>query len=332
MTKAKTKVATRLIHGRVWPAIVKKAKGQSHIDAAISYITVAPNFLKKGDRIACDFTISRIRQGSTDPKAVVRLIERGVEVYNQPNLHAKIIVGAGVVFVGSANASRKSGLWVQKPKRAVATLNEAEIITSDASVLSQAKKFVLGLFQPSRLISPDDAKALEKFFRIDAPKGSNSTSPKTTTTRVWRARYDSYQEWSSDQMQAIKNSEIHTQEVIKSEFGGRYLEWNRGTINGFTKKQSGRMRRGDKIVAIVGGSKTLNICPYEDLVNAIDDPMDPGYKLWRTIRRPGPKERKWKVSVLKKAGAPAALYKGWTTRLLSQGEIEKLDKLWMKMS
>lgn len=333
MAKPKTKAAAQLLHGKVWPAINKKAKGQPHIDAAISYITVAPRFLKKGDRIACDFAIPRIRQGSTDPKVVVRLIKKGVEVYNQPNLHAKIIVGADVVIVGSANASRRSGLWLKKPKRAVATLKEAEIVTSDASVVSDARRFVSSLFEPSKLISPEDAKALVKLFRLDAPKGKKkSTSVKATTTRVWRARYDGHEKWDKLQLEAIRNSESNTQQIIRSEFGERYLDWKRGTLNGFTKKLSGRMRRGDKVVTITGGSKGLDICPYEDLVTAVDDPTEAQLKLWRTIRRPGYKERKWKISALKKSGAPAALYKGKVTRLLSQGEVEKLDRFWMVKS
>lgn len=57
MARSRRTAEIQLLHGRVWLAIVRKAAGQSQIDAAISYISIAPSFLKKRDRVACNFSI-----------------------------------------------------------------------------------------------------------------------------------------------------------------------------------------------------------------------------------------------------------------------------------
>jgi hypothetical protein len=116
--------------------------------------TYAPEVLplKANDTLVCDASSATVAAGSTNPHTLKAYLDAGVDVYSYPDLHAKVIVGQGTAWIGSANASRHSR----------DTLWEAVLETTDADAVRQAREFVNRL----KLITVDDARlaALTKLY------------------------------------------------------------------------------------------------------------------------------------------------------------------------
>ena len=98
----------------VWPIIkeqIKKTRKSQQIFAAIAYVgldatKIMP--LRRGDVLVCNASDAAIKQGSTSAIALEKLLRRGVKIFNEPNLHGKVVVFPMKAFVGSANVSRRS--------------------------------------------------------------------------------------------------------------------------------------------------------------------------------------------------------------------------------
>lgn len=78
------------------------------VTAVVAYVgtdgdTLMP--LRKGDRLVCEATEQLIGRGFTNAAVLQRFARRGVEIYSVKGLHAKVVVGKGFAWVGSANAS-----------------------------------------------------------------------------------------------------------------------------------------------------------------------------------------------------------------------------------
>ena len=119
-----------------WVAITKAvamAKGQTL--AAIGYVSEgAIDYLplKKGDVLVCDASTGSIRNGSTNPQALLPFLNRGVKVFSKQGLHAKVVITRRRAFVGSANASSNSAL----------RLFEATLDTTNSVEIAELRSFV----------------------------------------------------------------------------------------------------------------------------------------------------------------------------------------------
>jgi phosphatidylserine/phosphatidylglycerophosphate/cardiolipin synthase-like enzyme len=71
-------------------------------------------------------------QGQTSAAVLRSAFERGVSLYCNPHLHAKVLVVSGVAVVSSANLSRSSG----------ETLQELGIISDDPAIVGGAIQFI----------------------------------------------------------------------------------------------------------------------------------------------------------------------------------------------
>lgn len=152
-------MATKFHAPSPWVEIKAAAQG------AKSYIAVP--FLGKGAAellsVAADsvlvtrFTREAVRAAQVDPSEVVKFIRRGVSVFNQEDLHAKIYVFPRKAFVGSANASKTSQRLV-----------EACIETTDSDIVRQARDQVRSL--ASDLITLEYAKSLIPLYPKDGER------------------------------------------------------------------------------------------------------------------------------------------------------------------
>lgn len=92
-----------------WSAIRKDLRGtRAPVTAVVAYVgdkgdTLMP--LKRGDRLVCEASDALIASGFTDARTLQRFAKHGVEIYSKQGLHAKVVVGDGFAWVGSANAS-----------------------------------------------------------------------------------------------------------------------------------------------------------------------------------------------------------------------------------
>ena len=130
---------TPYVEHEPWPAITSAiGAADRNVYAAIGYIGVdAHRLLPLGakGRLACDSSQTAIKNGSTNLKALYKLLDDGVEVSSFPGLHAKVVVLARRAFVGSANASKNSEKG----------LLEAVLETTDTNEICKLREFVTGL-------------------------------------------------------------------------------------------------------------------------------------------------------------------------------------------
>lgn len=147
-------------HGQksVWPIIkqqIKKTKKSEQIFVAIAYVGVdAAKLLplRKGDVFVCNASDSAIKQGSTSAKALQTFFNRGVKIFNEPQLHGKVVVFPKRVFVGSANVSTRS--------RDI--LYEAVIETTDLKTINSSLGFVQHLALEISQIHREDIVRLRR--------------------------------------------------------------------------------------------------------------------------------------------------------------------------
>lgn len=102
------------------------------ITAAVAYVGRNANevlSLEAGDRLVCDGSDANVRSGVISPDSLRHFVDRGVECWSLPGLHAKVILAGAErrqAVVGSANLSRRS--------RDV--LGEAALRTDDPGVVA----------------------------------------------------------------------------------------------------------------------------------------------------------------------------------------------------
>lgn len=142
-----------------WIAIGNSANGvKAHIavpflgKGAATMLPIAP-----GSVLVTRFTRDAVKGGQVDPREVIKFIRRGVTVFNQPDLHAKVYVFPRKAFVGSANVSKSSE-----------NLIEACLETSEIALVRQAREFVRSL--DSDLVTPEYAKSLTSLYPTEGER------------------------------------------------------------------------------------------------------------------------------------------------------------------
>ena len=153
----------------LWMTIKSYAKKSKNRQIAVAYIgknasKILP--LHKGDLLIADLSEQAVRSGQTYPHEVEKYIKKGVEVYNCPNLHAKLYIFDNTVIVSSANISTRSSQN---------ELIEVGLISKDEQALRQAKEFIKELKEKGYPILLDEINQLKKIF---AKQKSSTGRPK----------------------------------------------------------------------------------------------------------------------------------------------------------
>jgi hypothetical protein len=140
----------------VWKAL-RRAFGKGHrADVAVAFLgggAFARLKLSKGSVLVVNASEEVVRNGLTDPREIQKFRKRGVRVFSDPALHAKLFVLASRVFIGSANVSNKSA----------GQLAEAVVSTNDSATVAQARRFVKSRAHTE--IGPEYLKSLLKTYR-----------------------------------------------------------------------------------------------------------------------------------------------------------------------
>jgi hypothetical protein len=150
------KSAIFMSNEQYWQTLAARLKSAPHVDAAIAYFGQggAKLFpLRRGDRIVLDMSVATVQAGATDPREVEKLIRRGVRAFTRRNLHSKMVVAGNCVIAGSANVSQRS----------YRLLDEAAVLTTDASVIRRAADFIDRLC--TEPIRPKYLKECKRFYR-----------------------------------------------------------------------------------------------------------------------------------------------------------------------
>src|SRR6266566_1106224 len=98
-------MSTTLVASGIWGKITKAASASAaSANVAVAYFGARASELlplKQGSRLVVDFSERAVKSGQTCPADILKLIRAGVDVYNVPNLHAKVFVFRNRAFIGS---------------------------------------------------------------------------------------------------------------------------------------------------------------------------------------------------------------------------------------
>jgi len=190
-------VTTTLHTDSAWPRLRAASRAnKSPAFVAVAYVSERSRgliHLLPRSRLVVDAGIDSVKSGRTCPAVLLELVQRGVQVYNVPNLHAKVYVFGRVAFVGSANLSRMSA----------EQLVEAVVATSDPRAVSSGREFVRGLCTDP--LGPKHLASLQKFYRPPKYLGSRLGARKRLRRRphaqspVLRIVQLNLMEWPSEE-------------------------------------------------------------------------------------------------------------------------------------
>ncbi len=171
----------------IWDEITKstqKSKVRCHV--AVAYMgqggaELLP--LISGSNIVVDASEGAVQSGQTDPKELLKLFKKGVNIFSHRKLHAKVYVLGTRLFIGSSNVSRHSAN----------KLTEAAFSTTNKILVKQAKDFIIGLCsyenalfegEIHRLIGMYRPPKIEDGKRSEKIQKKNSEKPKLYVMQV----------------------------------------------------------------------------------------------------------------------------------------------------
>ena len=103
--------AKQIVRGDVWrnKDVLAAAKSAAIRWFCVAYVTQARSRLFRcGDVLVCDASRKAVSCRETDPRFLLELLRKGVEIYSCEALHAKCAVFGNAVLLGSANLSESS--------------------------------------------------------------------------------------------------------------------------------------------------------------------------------------------------------------------------------
>lgn len=157
---------TRLISETLWDQVKSVQRSGASTSAAIAYYSQDLLLLEKGDTLVCDASFDSISSGKSSGKLLLKLHKKGVKIYSQPALHAKVACIGSSVLVGSANASLNS----EK------SLVEAAVLSQDSGLYAQVLSFVTQLAKPEALLTTAQLKVLAE-IPVHAKGGPSTPRP-----------------------------------------------------------------------------------------------------------------------------------------------------------
>ncbi|MBT9455045.1 MAG: phospholipase D family protein [Burkholderiaceae bacterium] len=132
------KNGTHLISPELWEAVMQEPREGMPTLATIAYYSLDLLNLRAGDELVCDASDTTIASGSSSAQLLLALHRKGVKVYNEPTLHAKVACIGDHVIIGSGNASENSHR----------NLIEAAVFSRDSALRAQAMALVRTLACP----------------------------------------------------------------------------------------------------------------------------------------------------------------------------------------
>jgi hypothetical protein len=139
-----------------WARITATCR-RSRGDVAVAYVGQGASRLlplRPGSRLVVDASEAAVRAGQTDPRELLKYVRKGVDVFSQPRLHAKVFAFDGVAFVGSPNVSSRSAEH----------LVEVAMALQNAAAVNETRRFVRHVAR-----SPLGEEYLERLAKIYRP-------------------------------------------------------------------------------------------------------------------------------------------------------------------
>lgn len=244
--------ATFLSNEVLWQTLSVRIKLARHVDAAIAYFgqngaSLFP--LQRGHRLIVDMSPHTVKAGSTDPREIEKLDQRGVEIFSRRNLHAKIVIADNTLIVGSANISKESQ----------ERLDEAAILTTDPVAVRRAREFIDHLC--TERVLPEYLELCKQSYR--PPRFSKAKSDKTSAwPRIRHAKLWMVNLWEGSipksERERYKEGEKEARKLMKDSAHSEliYCHWSR------KPKMANELEAGDWIIQVVTGkNKSVLVYP-----------------------------------------------------------------------
>ena len=185
----------------LWLGLTPELRAKGRTYAAVAFVGVeAPKLLplKSGDVLVVNAGDRTLSSGGTSPQAMRDFVERGVQVWSEPHLHAKVVATErGIAIVGSSNASTNSN-----------KLHEAIAVTRDPEARRQLRGFVKGLLDVAERVDEQFLNHAEKVYRHPAGRVGDDSNPPgpfaDLSKKLWLAEVEDYQPRPSEERRAAK--------------------------------------------------------------------------------------------------------------------------------
>jgi hypothetical protein len=247
-------MTTFLSNETLWQTLSAKVKAARHVDAAIAYFgqggaKLLP--LRSGDRLIVDMSPASVRAGSTDPREVEKLMQRGVVAFTRRNLHAKLIVADKSVISGSANVSKHSQQ----------VLDEAAILTTEPTAIRRARDFIDRLCtEPIRPEYLEECKRLYKPPRFNGQRANGKhRQQRAKHAKLWIVNL-SESSIPDSEVERYEKGEANAEKLIKDDA--------RATTESFHWPYKPRMARELEL-----GDWIIQVTTYKDMRITVSPPM-----------------------------------------------------------
>ena len=186
--------------------------------AAIAYYSQDLLKLKKGDTLVCDASESTIKSGGTRAGLLLELHHKGVKIYNQETLHAKVACIGSFVLVGSANASNNSQ----------DNMVEAAVLSQDSGLRAQVLSLIAQLAKPENLLSTEMLIELTK-VPVEQHKYPNKSAKPNVSLKgrsvAWWCSTSPMSDKRYDAMRLIPLYELRRRKNLKNETILSRINW-----------------------------------------------------------------------------------------------------------
>jgi hypothetical protein len=185
---------------------VQKYPGRSHIAVAFFSSNASKQLpLESGSILVVNLSEPTLAAGLTNPYELEKLLRKGVAIYNNPKLHAKVFVFPGSAVVGSNNASHSSAN----------NLLEAAIEVTATGTVAACKKYVKSLCQ-SPPLGTEHLQYLKGLYRAPTttvPTNLPSNGHTDSGSRLWAVRvedaeYDSFDKLAESRGMPFAEAEL----------------------------------------------------------------------------------------------------------------------------
>lgn len=204
---------TELLCDGVWGRITKAVTAAKQpCQVAVAYFGKGASRqlpLPKGSRLVVNASDAMVKMGATCPEDLIAMHSRGVRIFSEPTLHAKVFVVGRAAFIGSANVSKNSAnVW-----------REAVIRTTQSSVVRAARAFVEG-FRYMEL-GPEALEKLKEIYHpptdFGVPRGKRQPSrrkPGATLPRLFLVQLKDVQ-YSEDEQERADHGRVKANKFRK---------------------------------------------------------------------------------------------------------------------
>ncbi len=206
--------------------------------------------LGRGDILVCALTERNAKNGSVCPAEIRALQRRGVRVYLQDDLHAKIFLLGRKSIVGSANLSRSSQ----------ENLDEAALMTTDRRVARRLRQWFRERMQEP--LTPEWLSHCAKLYR-PPPSDRAARGRKARRTRKEPARLVwllgvSPTEYPESEKAAFELGQKQARVRDSKHYSVESIRWAREGV---------RFQRGDLAIQVETEGRACKVCPHGRVIS-----------------------------------------------------------------